>query len=357
MFCAEDTVQEREAATGAANTTPNLTNPTNIRRWARATSRYATPDRSRSIVQLLATIIPLGALWTAMTLCVEDAYWATLLLSIPTAAFLVRLFMIQHDCGHRSFFRSRRFNDLLGHVIGVLTLTPHGYWRKAHNIHHATSGNLDERGIGDVFVLTVNEYLALARWKRIAYRIYRHPIMFLGIGPIYLFVIKYRLPLDLLRRYPRALISVMFTNVAVVGGMVALSLWLGTAEAFMVQAPIVFFSSLTGVWLFYVQHQFEHTYWRAGEDWDFHESAVRGSSYYDLPKPLCWLTASIGLHHIHHLSSRIPNYRLRECLDDISELREVSRITLRESLKCARLALWDENASKLVPFRNLRRRA
>jgi omega-6 fatty acid desaturase (delta-12 desaturase) len=263
--------------------------------------------------------------------------------------------MIQHDCGHRSFFRSPRLNDLLGHAIGVLTLTPHGYWRKAHNIHHATSGNLDQRGIGDVYVLTVREYLALPRWKRLAYRIYRHPIAFLGVGPLYLFVIKYRLPIDLLRRHRGMLTSVMVTNVAICGLMTGLVLWLGFTEALMVQAPIIVLSSLAGAWLFYVQHQFEHTYWRRNDDWDFHEAAVRGSSYYDLQQPLRWLTADIGIHHIHHLSSRIPNYRLHECLVDNAELREVGRITLCDSFTCLRLALWDEEAGRLVRFSALPR--
>lgn len=314
-------------------------------------AHYAAPDPWRSGVQLLTTVIPLAALWVAMTLTVGEAYWLTLLLSVPAAAFLVRLFMIQHDCGHRSFLRSRRLNDLLGHAIGVLTLTPHAYWRKAHNIHHATSGNLNKRGIGDVSVLTVREYLALPRLRRLAYRVYRHPLTLLGIGPVYVFVIKYRLPIDLLRLHRGALTSVMLTNVAVGGLMLGLSLWLGFTEALMIQAPIILLSSAAGVWLFYVQHQFENTYWRRDDDWNFHEAAVHGSSFYDLPQPLRWLTADIGIHHIHHLSSRIPNYRLHECLANNPELRNVSRITLRDSLACLRLALWDEQAGRLVPFR------
>lgn len=285
-----------------------------------------------------------------MSLSVDDARWLTLLLSLPTAAFLVRLFMIQHDCGHRSFFRSARLNDLLGHAIGVLTLTPHGYWRRAHNLHHATSGDLDRRGIGDFHVLTVREYLSLPRWRRVVYRIYRHPAVFLGIGPLYVFVIKYRLPLDLLRRYPGALVSVMATNLSILGLMAGLVLWLGVAEALVVQAPIVILSSAGGVWLFYVQHQFEQTCWTTTDRWDFHHAAIYGSSYYDLPQPLRWLTADIGIHHIHHLSSRIPNYRLHECLADHAELREIGRVTLRESLRCVRLALWDESARRLVRF-------
>lgn len=325
-----------------------------VRQWAALASHYATPDARRSVFQLLTTIIPLAALWTAMSLSVSEAYWATLLLSVPTAAFLVRLFMIQHDCGHRSFFRSSWLNDLLGNAIGVLTLTPHSYWRRAHNIHHATSGNLDSRGIGDVHILTVREYLELSLWRRLAYRLYRNPVSFLGVGPIYLFVIKFRLPLDLVRRHPRMLVSIMITNLAIAVLITGLILWLGVAETIMLQAPIIILSSLAGVWLFYAQHQFEQTCWRRDENWDFYEAAVYGSSYYDLPQPLRWLTADIGIHHIHHLSSRIPNYRLRECLAEIAALREIGRLTLWQSFACVRLALWDESSDRLVRFSELR---
>ncbi len=290
-----------------------------------------------------------------MVLTVHNAYWLTLLLSLPTSAFLVRLFMIQHDCGHRSFFRSRWLNDLLGHAIGMLTLTPHGYWRRAHNIHHATSGNLDKRGIGDMHLLTVREYLALSGWKRLAYRLYRNPLTLFGFGPLYLFVIKFRLPLDMLRRQRAALPSVIATNVVIIAAIIGLGLWLGFTEALMVQGPIVVMSSMAGVWLFYIQHQFEHTYWRRTEKWDSDKAAMQGSSFYDLPRILSWLTADIGIHHIHHLSSRIPNYRLRECLRQNAELQDVDRITLRDSLRCVFLALWDEGTDRLVSFKSLAR--
>lgn len=323
--------------------------------WSRIVSPYGEPVARRSVVQLVSTCVPLVALWVGMALSVEDAYWTTLLLSLPAAAFLVRLFMIQHDCGHRSFFRSRRLNDLIGHAIGVLTLTPHSYWRKAHNIHHSASGNLEKRGIGDVRTLTVSEYLELSRWKRLAYRLYRNPFFFLSIGPAYLFVIKHRLPHGLSKQHQKELASVMITNVAIIGLATAVGHWLGFVQLLMIHGPIIALSSLAGVSLFYIQHQFEHTYWRSGERWGFYEAAVRGSSFFDLPRPLRWLTANIGIHHIHHLSSRIPNYRLNECLIENPELRNVARITIRESLKCFRLALWDEEGDRLVSFSSVKR--
>jgi omega-6 fatty acid desaturase (delta-12 desaturase) len=325
------------------------------REWNRIVAPYAVPDLRRSVVQLINTVVPMAAIWLAMALTVSDAYWATLLLSVPAAALLVRLFMIQHDCGHRAFFRSARLNELVGHVIGVLTLTPHRYWRCAHNIHHATSGNLDRRGIGDFGMLTVREYLALSRLKRFGYRIYRHPAAFLGIGPLYLFVLKFRLPLDLLHRRD-VLVSVMLTNVAIAALAVGLGLWLGFVEALMLQGPIVLLSSAAGVWLFYVQHQFETASWARNGSWNFHRAAIEGSSFYDLPQPLRWLTADIGIHHAHHLCSRIPNYRLRECLANLPELPGVTRITLRDSLKCLRLALFDEDEGRMVRFAALRGR-
>ncbi len=329
----------------------------NAREWSQIARRHARPEVSHSILQLLTTVVPLAGLWMAMILTVENAWWASLVLSVPAAAFMVRLFIIQHDCGHRSFFGSRRLNDALGILIGIVTLTPHGYWRVAHNTHHTTSGNLGTRGIGDLRLLTVAEYTALPAWKRLAYRIYRNPAALLGIGPIYLFVFKYRLPVDLLLREPKALISVMGTNLAIAGVLTALGMSFGFVDVLMVQAPIIVLTGIAGVWLFYVQHQFEHTHWRRERGWDIHEASVMASSFYDLPQPLRWFSGNIGIHHIHHLSCRIPNYRLGACLAEIPALRTLNRIGLRDGFSCLRLALWDEDSQRLISFKRLRDRA
>lgn len=335
---------------------PVITAQSEVRQWADIAKQHVHPQKWKSIGQLMTTIPPLLGLWIAMIMTVEDAYWITLLLSVPAAAFTVRLFIIQHDCGHYSFFNSRRLNDWLGNLIGIFTLTPHSYWRYTHNTHHATCGNLQKRGTGDVSVLTVSEYLALSRWKRLAYRIYRNPATLLGVGPLYLFVIKYRLPLEMIRRQPKILIGVMVTNLAIAAMLTSLSLGFGFVDVLLVQAPIVILSSTAGVWLFYVQHQFENTYWRQDKQWEFHEASVMASSYYDLPQPLRWFSADIGIHHLHHLCSRIPNYRLRSCLDELSALQDLNRIGLRDSLSCFRLRLWDEYSQRLMPFKYLSKR-
>lgn len=324
------------------------------RPWMKIARAYGAADQRRSIVQLATTTVPLAGLWLLMMQSLTYGYWMTLLLAIPAAGFLVRLFMIQHDCGHGSFFRSRALNDLVGRVIGVFTLTAYDDWRNAHAIHHATSGNLCKRGTGDVDLMTVAEYRALSRWRRLAYRLYRHPIVLFGIGPIYLFVVKHRFPLPTPPGRRRIFISVMLTNLAIAASIAAGMYLFGVTDFLMVQLPITILASSIGVWLFFVQHNFEHAYWAKGDTWKFQDAALHGSSYYELPGILRWFTADIGLHHIHHLCSKIPNYRLRDCINENPALREFSRLTLWQSLKCVRLTLWDETQNKLVGFRQAR---
>lgn len=341
---------------------PYLSGPTDTRdpphtchTWAECLKSYARPSTKHGVLQLTATAVPLAALWAAMALAFDYGYWIALLLAVPAAGLVVRLFMIQHDCGHYSFFRSRWANDLVGRVIGLFTLTPHKYWRDAHAIHHATSGNLGARGIGDVTVLTVREYLALPLRRRLAYRAYRHPIVMLGLAPIYVFIIKFRLPLDMLRRRWRLLPDVLLTNLLSGAIIVTAGLLLGFGTFAMIQVPITLLAGMIGVWLFYVQHQFERTHWAPASAWDFHRAAFEGSSYFHLPGVMRWFTANIGAHHVHHLCSRIPSYRLGECLKHYPELRQMNRVTLWQSLRCLALTLWDEEQRRLVSFRAMKR--
>lgn len=321
----------------------------------RALRDYRTPRLARSVLELSITAIPFAACWALVWLSVSMGYWIGLLLLMPAAAFLVRLFMIQHDCSHRSFFRSRRANDWLGRAIGVLTFTPHDFWRRSHEIHHASSGNLDRPRIGGVDTLTVREYLALSRLQRFRYRLYRHPLVLFGIGPAYTFLLDYRLPLGFMRAGWMPWMSTMTTNAAIVL-LVSAMIWLVGASTFLlVQIPITLLAASIGVWLFYVQHQFEDTYWEHEAGWSFNQAALHGSSHYVLPGVLRWFSANIGVHHVHHLCCRIPSYRLPEVLRDHPELRNLSRITLRQSIEAVGLALWDEDARRLVSFREARR--
>jgi acyl-lipid omega-6 desaturase (Delta-12 desaturase) len=324
------------------------------RSWTQILSRYRDPNFGRAAFELAVTIVPFVLLWFATWIGLYFGYWICLLLAIPAAGFLVRLFMIQHDCGHGSFFRQRLVNDWLGRVIGVLTMTPYDYWRGTHSIHHATSGNLDRRGIGDIDTKTVREYLAMSRWGRLRYRLYRHPAVMFGFGPAYLFLIQHRLPFGLMRGGWRPWVSTVATNLAIALVIVTVVWFIGLRSFLLIQTPIILLAASAGVWLFYVQHQFEDTDWAEDSSWNFHESALRGSSYYDLPPPISWFTANIGVHHVHHLCSRIPFYRLRRVLRNYPELAKMRRLTLLQSFGCVRLTLWDETKKKLVSFRDIR---
>ena len=263
----------------------------------------------------------------------------------------MRLFMIQHDCGHGAFFHHRLANDWVGRVIGVLTLTPYDFWRRTHAVHHSTSGNLDRRGTGDIDTLTVHEYLALSRWRRLGYRIYRHPIIMFGVGSGIFVHRATPVAIGLMRAGWQPWLSAMATNVAI-AAVVATMIWLvGVVPFLLVHLPIMLLAASVGVWLFYVQHQFEDTEWARDGVWNLHEVALHGSSYYDLPSVLRWFTANIGVHHIHHLCSRIPYYRLPLVLRDYPELGVIGRLTLVQSFRCVRLVLWDEGRQRLVSFR------
>lgn len=318
--------------------------------------RYCEPSVKRALFELAVTAVPLVLLWVLMWLSLGVGYWLTLLLAVPAAGFMVRLFIIQHDCGHGAFFRQRAANSWVGRVLGVLTLTPYDYWKHNHAIHHATSSNLDRRGIGDIEILTVEEYRTRSPVSRLLYRCYRNPAVMFVIGPAYMFFLQHRLPFHQMRGGWRPWISTMATNAAIalaVSGMI----WLVGARPFlMVHLPIMLMAASMGVWLFYVQHQFEGVAWSRSENWSHREAALLGSSYYDLPKLLRWISGNIGIHHIHHLNSRIPYYRLPKVLREHPELKTVGRLTLWGSLKGVRLSLWCEKRNKLVSFAAARSR-
>jgi len=320
--------------------------------WISILSRYRDPNGTRSVFEIAVTAAPFVALWVATWAAWHFGWWPlSLLLALPSAAFLVRLFMIQHDCGHGAFFRNRWANDWVGRIIGVLTLTPYDAWKRAHAIHHGTSGNLDKRGIGDLATLTVREYQALSWFGRLRYRLYRHPLVLLGLGPIWMFVLRHRFPLGAKLANWRGWISPMATNLGIAGVAVGMMYLVGWKLFLLIQIPITLIAGSIGIWLFFVQHQFEDTMWAENHAWNMHEAALKGSSYYVLPGVLRWMTANIGIHHVHHLYSRIPFYRLPQVLREQIALAEVSRVSLLESVRCARLALWDECGNRLLSFR------
>jgi len=332
---------------------PNAYVTLDCRTLIRDLAAYREPNSARSVFELMITLVPFVLLWVLMWAALDAGYWIGLVLSVPAAGFLVRLFMIQHDCGHGSFFRRRSMNDWVGRVIGVLTLTPYDFWRRSHALHHASSGNLDHRGIGDIDTLTVREYSALPRWRQLLYRMYRHPVVIFGVGPAYLFILRHRLPMGLMRSGWQPWVSAMATNAAI-AILVAAIIWLvGVGPFLLVHLPITLLAASLGVWLFYVQHQFEDTFWEHDDDWTFQEAALHGSSHYDLPGVLRWFTANIGVHHVHHLSSRIPYYRLPQVLRDHPQLAAVGRLTLLQSFRCVRMVLWDERRRRLISFREM----
>jgi omega-6 fatty acid desaturase (delta-12 desaturase) len=322
-----------------------------MRALVRGLACYREPDHARSVIELVITAVPLALLWFAMWLSLEVSYGLCLLLAVPAAGFLVRLFMIQHDCGHGAFFRHRGSNDWVGRVIGVLTLTPYDFGAartpcimQRQATSSGAAGDVDSDGAGISVAIRLGPVVVLA---------FTAPDLLFGIGPAFLFFVQQRLPIGLLRAGWRPWFSAMSTNVAI-AIMVALMIWLiGVVPFLLVHLPIMLLGASVGVWLFYVQHQFEHTYWTHNEDWNLQDAALRGSSYYDLPGVLRWFSANIGVHHVHHLCSRIPFYRLPAALRHYPELAESGRLTLVQSFSCVRLVLWDEARRRLISFREL----
>jgi acyl-lipid omega-6 desaturase (Delta-12 desaturase) len=322
--------------------------------WPARLAEFRIPDNRRAIFEIASTAIPFIAAWVGVWYFLSVSLWLALPLSIVGAGLLVRLFMIQHDCGHGSLFTSRRANDWTGRIIGVLTFTPYDFWRHSHALHHAGSGNLDRRGIGDIDTLTVEEYRALGRWGRLRYRLYRHPVVMFGLGPAYLFLLRHRLPVGDMNGGRMPWTSTLATNLGIAALSAGLIYFVGWKHFLAIQIPLVILAASAGVWLFYVQHQFETTHWEEGRKWRHDTAALEGSSYYDLPPVLMWFTGNIGVHHLHHLSSRIPFYRLTKVLKSYPELKGIGRLTMLESFRCVRLALWDEKARRLISFRQMR---
>lgn len=324
--------------------------------WKHLVAQYQTSHTWKSIWQLCNSLIPFIVLWYVMYRSLEVGYWLTLLLAIPTAGFVVRLFIIQHDCGHGSFFRSRKYNDTVGMVCSLFTWTPYYYWQKSHAIHHANAGNLENRGIGDIYTMTVSEYLEESAWGKFKYRLYRNPIVLFFVLPTLLFVVAYRFPTSTAAALKRVNSSIYWTNIGL-ALLIGSLIWLvGWQEFLLIQAPITIIASSAGAWLFFVQHQFEDTYWASDGSWDFTAAALQGSSYYKLPKVLQWFTGNIGFHHIHHLSPKIPNYLLEKCHEENPLFREAVVLTLRTSLKSIYLNLWDEEQNKLIGIHQLKQR-
>jgi len=320
--------------------------------WRQIVKKYQAPCLKKSIWQIVNSMGSYIALWVMMYFTVSFSWPLTLGLATLAAMFLVRIFIIFHDCGHGSYFKSKKANNVVGFIAGLITLTPYRHWRWQHAVHHGTSGNLDQRGIGDVWTMTVKEYQAAPLWLKIQYRLTRNPFILFVLGPLGLFLVYQRFAYKLANRRDR--MDVYKMNVCIAVYVVAMSALFGLWNFVWIQLLITTISGSGGIWLFYVQHQFEDTYWRAGDEWDYTDSAMQGSSFYRLPAILNWFSGSIGYHHIHHLSSRIPNYHLKACHEAEPFFQQVPELTLRSSLKSMTLRLWDEDAGKLVGYSALR---
>lgn len=329
----------------------NSTKESFTENWIEIISRYNFPDPAKSWFQVINSVIPYIILWVMMYYSLEISYLLTLLLSVFAAGFLVRIFIIFHDCGHGSFFKSDLLNRLVGIPLGLMVFTPYHRWHRDHKEHHATVGNLDKRGIGDVKTLTVKEYKSLTKWGRFSYRFYRYPLFLIAVAPILLFIIQHRIPKTYMNLKQH--IYLHLSNIAIAAGVFLLIWIIGLRAFLLIQLPVIYMGSVAGVWLFYLQHQFEHVVWTRNEKWDYKTIALQGSSFFKLPLILQWFTGNIGFHHIHHLSPKIPNYKLSVCHKENLLFHDIKPITLWSSFKSLRLRLWDEHKQKLVGFSNI----
>ena len=321
-------------------------------KWQGIVSKYAYPETWRSLWQIANSLVPFLLMWYVMYRSLEVGYWLTLLLAVPTAGFMVRCFIIFHDCCHGSFFRSIKANDRLGLVLGILVLTPYYEWKHDHAIHHATAGDLDRRGIGDVYTMTVEEYLAAPWYKKAGYRIMRNPLILFTVGATIVFAVTHRFWRQGAGKRERS--SVVWTNLAIAGVAGWLVLEIGWAAFLMVELPVLLIACGAGVWMFYIQHNFDPTYWERHQNWDFFNAGMDGSSFYKLPKVLQWFTGNIGFHHIHHLSPRIPNYKLEKCHNE-NPVFQIEPLTVRKSMKSLFFRLWDEREKMLVGWEALKK--
>ncbi len=324
--------------------------------WVEIVKKYTVPDHRKSIWQLVNSLVPFFAIWVLMYFSLQYNYLITLALAFLNGLFLMRIFIIQHDCGHNSFFKSTKWNNRVGTFLGVLTLTPYYAWRSSHARHHANSGDLDFRGIGDVDTITVKEYQEMNIWGKLRYRFYRHPLVLFVIGPSILFIILHRIPKGQNLRDKQDRNSVLFTNLMLALIFFGVGSQIGYMNLVKMWLPMMVFVATIGVYLFYVQHQFEDTYWRWHEEWDYAEAALRGSSFFKLPKLLQWFSGNIGFHHLHHLSPKIPNYNLEQAHYENPSFQQVKTITLLSSLQSIFLHLWDEQTHKLISWREYARR-
>jgi acyl-lipid omega-6 desaturase (Delta-12 desaturase) len=329
-----------------------LTGSDSLRSWRGVLDAYAEPRLARSLLDLATSVVPYLALMVAMVLLLRVSWLVSLVLVLPAAGFLLRSFIVFHDCTHGSFMRSRRANDVIGTLVGLLVWMPYRGWQHEHAVHHATAGNLDRRGTGDITTLTVAEYNALPLWRRVGYRLFRNPFVMFGFGWVLVLVLKPRIVPRGSR--PKVRNSILATNVAVAVIVAAACLTIGWREYLLVQGPVFVVTGAVGIWLFYVQHQFEDTYWQTKGEWRYDHAALEGSSYLKLPAVFRFFTGNIGFHHVHHLSVGIPNYNLPAAHEQTEGFKEVPVLTVREALRATRLKLWDENRGRLVTFADAR---